>query len=344
MDELELRQVNNYKVWFRKENTTYSGINKRVELERMIKILTDEDFIGSEKNKRLKNPDNFIILERYPDNICDNIAEDYEGEIETYTCLCSEDSCSYLMIINHLLTDIKFAVGSRCYLRFDEKKSKEIYHKIQSIKCIECKCPLVYKRNECYNVNTNQKCNDLCYSCDKRYKNLQGLNGIIDDIIYKETKIIKKLVIREINKLKEEEEKLKDKIYTEKILEQQRIYEKEQIERQRIRLEKEEQRQQLQRERELNDKEVKKNIDIKNYQNKFEDNLNKNKISITNEENQIKNNYISKKYNDRIYLNVPYDKKDDAKKLGAWWDSDKKLWYAPNKYLHKLINKYKKNN
>ena len=335
MEDLELRRVSNYDVWFRKENITYSGINKRVELERMIKILTDEDFIGSEKNRGLKNPDNFIILERYPDNICDNIAEDYEGEIETYTCLCSEDSCSYLMIINHISTDIKFAVGSRCYLRFDEKKSKEIYHKIQSIKCIECKCPLVYKINEYYNVNTNQKSNDLCYSCDKRYKNLQGLNGIIDDIIYKETKIIKKLVIREIKKLKEEE----DKIYTEKILEQQRIYEKEQ----RIRLEKEEQEKIIkEREKKLFNKELKKNIDIKNYQNKFEDNLNKNKISITNEENQIKNNYISKKYNDRVYLNVPYDEKDDAKKLGAWWDADKKLWYAPNKYLHKLINKYKK--
>jgi hypothetical protein len=30
----------------------------------------------------------------------------------------------------------------------------------------------------------------------------------------------------------------------------------------------------------------------------------------------------------KIYLNVPYDEKDDAKKLGARWDNDAKKWYA----------------
>ncbi len=32
---------------------------------------------------------------------------------------------------------------------------------------------------------------------------------------------------------------------------------------------------------------------------------------------------------DRIYLNVPYNKKDIAKDLGAWWDPQIKKWYAP---------------
>ncbi len=31
----------------------------------------------------------------------------------------------------------------------------------------------------------------------------------------------------------------------------------------------------------------------------------------------------------RIYLNVPYSEKEDAKALGARWDGDRKLWYAP---------------
>lgn len=34
--------------------------------------------------------------------------------------------------------------------------------------------------------------------------------------------------------------------------------------------------------------------------------------------------------NKRMYFNVPYANKDVAKKYGAWWDPDKKLWYAPS--------------
>ena len=32
---------------------------------------------------------------------------------------------------------------------------------------------------------------------------------------------------------------------------------------------------------------------------------------------------------DKFYLNCPYDEKDEAKALGAWWDSSKKKWYVP---------------
>ena len=31
----------------------------------------------------------------------------------------------------------------------------------------------------------------------------------------------------------------------------------------------------------------------------------------------------------KIYLTVPYKEKDEAKKLGARWDPDSKLWYIP---------------
>jgi len=33
----------------------------------------------------------------------------------------------------------------------------------------------------------------------------------------------------------------------------------------------------------------------------------------------------------RIDLKVPFDKKDEAKKLGARWDGIKKVWYVENK-------------
>jgi len=32
----------------------------------------------------------------------------------------------------------------------------------------------------------------------------------------------------------------------------------------------------------------------------------------------------------KIYLNVPYVEKDEAKALGARWDATKKKWYVPN--------------
>jgi len=44
----------------------------------------------------------------------------------------------------------------------------------------------------------------------------------------------------------------------------------------------------------------------------------------------------------RIYLNVPYKNKDDAKSLGAWWDNEKKLWYAPDKTYSDLVKKFEK--
>ncbi len=31
-----------------------------------------------------------------------------------------------------------------------------------------------------------------------------------------------------------------------------------------------------------------------------------------------------------LKLNVPYTEKENAKALGAWWDSNNKTWVAPN--------------
>lgn len=30
----------------------------------------------------------------------------------------------------------------------------------------------------------------------------------------------------------------------------------------------------------------------------------------------------------RVYLNVPYEQKDEAKRMGARWDSAKRQWYV----------------
>jgi hypothetical protein len=31
----------------------------------------------------------------------------------------------------------------------------------------------------------------------------------------------------------------------------------------------------------------------------------------------------------RVYLDVPFAEKNDAKALGAWWDPARKQWYVP---------------
>ena len=41
-----------------------------------------------------------------------------------------------------------------------------------------------------------------------------------------------------------------------------------------------------------------------------------------------------------IYLHVPFEQKDDAKSMGAKWDPEKKLWYAPDESFKQLIDKY----
>ena len=32
---------------------------------------------------------------------------------------------------------------------------------------------------------------------------------------------------------------------------------------------------------------------------------------------------------DVVYLDVPFREKDEAKRLGAWWDAAEKKWFVP---------------
>jgi hypothetical protein len=41
-----------------------------------------------------------------------------------------------------------------------------------------------------------------------------------------------------------------------------------------------------------------------------------------------------------IYLTVSYEQKEEAKSMGAKWDPNKKLWYAPDSSFTKLIETY----
>jgi hypothetical protein len=43
---------------------------------------------------------------------------------------------------------------------------------------------------------------------------------------------------------------------------------------------------------------------------------------------------------EKVYLNVSYEQKDVAKSLGARWDPERKMWYAPDDSFKKLIETF----
>lgn len=235
MEVLILKDIGELKVWFRDISNNQKIKNSQpMELEKMINLLTNEEFQDSNGKylRQLKNPENFEIVEKYQG--------DYTNDGSDYTCICTEDTCSHLIIIKHIPSNICFAVGTVCYKRFDESNSCEIYHKLTAKKCTECVKPLVFK--ECtYQKNTSKKCNDRCFDCLDKFKN--------------------ELLIKE----KELNQKLHD------------FHQKEH-----------------------------------QYNQQFQ----------------------------RVYLNVDFDMKDIAKSLGAKWDLDKKIWYAPNQSFKNLINEF----
>ena len=221
----KLKKVGNLDVYFRNPNAPLQASNQQKELEAVIKFLTNEefeDYYGGQYKRRLKHPENFEVIDRYPMNYKND--SDDEENTDKYTCLCSENTCTYLMIVKHIPTKTYIALGSICYLRFNEENGAELYYHCKAKKCNDCKTPLVFKANK-FTKNTDKKCDGSCYGC--------------------------------VKKKKEEEAKLL-------------------------------------------------------VQNK------------------------------RVYLNVCYDDKDNAKFLGAWWDADKKKWYAPNNSARytALIEKY----
>jgi len=129
------------------------------------------------------------------------------------------------MIVKHIPTKTYIALGSVCYLRFNEENVTEIYYHCKAKKCKDCQIPLVHKTCK-FTKNTNKKCDGFCFGCSEEKQKEQAK--------------------------KEKEEK------------------------------------------------------------------------------------------ERVYLNVSYDNKDDAKSMGARWNPEKKKWYAPNDkpYYKELIKKY----
>ena len=231
-DVLEIRIIDSNEVYFRKKGIEKEESSQPKELERIIKELTDEDFEdyiddNDKVSRRLVDNDNFKIISKYSDSPDDS-----------YTCLCSENTCRSLFVIKHIPTSIYMALGSVCYKRFNPENEADIYYHSKAKKCNCCKSPLVFKEAK-FKKNTDKTCNGECYEC-------------IDDKLKKKREIVKKAYMEQ------------------------------------------------------------------------------SKVFIKPDESL------------RIYLNVKFEDKDDAKALGAWWCVDKKKWYTPNnndKYYN-LIQKY----
>ena len=90
---LILKKIGSLNVFFRHENYNKEG-NQQLELEKMIKILTNEEFEdcdGDEYKRKLKDPEPFKIVSRY-----------HETTVDKYICLCTENTCSFLVIVEYI--------------------------------------------------------------------------------------------------------------------------------------------------------------------------------------------------------------------------------------------------
>jgi len=156
-------------VYFRNPGENYRANNQPLELEKMVQLLTNEEFENDDGRKkykrRLKHPERFEVLElKFPFHRIEDDEDDENDDTDTYKCICTENSCKCLYIIRYKPTNTHFALGSICYQRFSSQSEEEFYLKFTAKKCKDCKTPLVYKIGK-YIRNTGKKCDGRCYDC-----------------------------------------------------------------------------------------------------------------------------------------------------------------------------------
>lgn len=304
-DDIELVYTSNIQAWFRKlDGKKLPNSEEPKELMKIITHLTGEEWCNIDKNTIIENNLRFTKKLKNPNNF-ETFCLYEEGHLNSnnaYTCICSEDTCSSLYIIRHKPTDIYIAVGSICYKRFDvESKGAEIHYEFKADRCIEpcCNIPLVKKtRDPSCKYQKNTN-----KKCDGRCYNC--IDKRIEELEEKEQKMEKKK-----KQLEKKEKELERKIQEYTIPENQELIQKKQM----LKLEKEtlkkEEQRLNEREQEISHREL--------------------LLLKTEEENS--------KENRRVYLKVFFKDKDKAKEMGARWDNETKLWYAPDNSFQSLID------
>ena len=300
---LEIRQFNGRNVYFRKQGVPLTEKSKLLELELIIKYLTGEEFEDFNDIRILKNQENFEVLEEYK-----------ESSINKYICLCSEEKCEKLFIIRHKPTNIYISVGSVCYCKFGEFNNKEFYYKFKAKNCENCKIPLIFKSST-FKRNTCKNNGGICFECN---------NIFLKNTIEKEKKendILKK----ERDNLIKERDDLKKICFS--LAEKNNLIEKE--------------NKNLKKENKGLMEEYDNNefVKIINNLEKENDELTE---KLTNLQNKYKQISLVKENKNIVYLNVPFDDKENAKFLGARWDVEKRKWYSyeNNMNLDKLKKLY----
>lgn len=278
------------KVWFRKPETMIESTSQKVELQKITTELTNEEW--DTKDWCVKNPNNFEIIKEYTGERINS-----KGN---YDCICGEDTCQKLIIINHKPTHISFAVGTVCYTKFDKEKKKEIYYELKAPRCneINCNTPLVKKEQlpDCkYQKNTNKICEGRCFKC------IDFLSKKLEKDVYELEKTKRNMELEKIKyKLPENQDLLNRE---NNLIQMEKNFKTKQ--------------KQLTEETE-NIRELKYKLEKKLEQVEF----------------QLK---LQEMKNKKVYLNVSFNDKDKAKALGAKWDVEQKSWYAPNETYTELI-------
>ena len=161
---------------FKNVDTNIVVHNKPLELFKIVKNLTGEDYmeivIDEHINYKLVNPERFDVIYGITDiifkNDCRYFNNKYSGDLY-YTCLCSCEDCTYLVLIEYNFNGIteRFFVGSECFRRFGGESSEKIYFHKNAKRCknIKCNKPLCYKEGCVISKNTTKKLDGECIDC-----------------------------------------------------------------------------------------------------------------------------------------------------------------------------------
>lgn len=142
---LEELYLYNHSVYRRKLCQDYTDMNYNNfdELVAYIHLMTNDKYFPD-------NLENYKLIDKIPfANIC----------------ICGCDKCCDLYVVNHISTNIKFAVGSRCIKRF----LKHISYKINKLNkneiCIDCNEALYFKNCKNHIKNADKNHHNHCINC-----------------------------------------------------------------------------------------------------------------------------------------------------------------------------------
>lgn len=227
----------------------------------------------------------------------ENKIEDEGGGL---TCICSKKGCTVLYDLCHIPTNISFGLGSKCIQKdFDVDFEKKVYHYDKNGKCEKCDKILIKRSKTSMKNYTNKHfIKEGIKICD--ICNRSDLTKMKKDRI--ETESPDEYNLDTSSDEDMEFLKKDDKIYLKIPFEEKDKYKKQYN--------------------------LKWDVEKKLwYLNGIY-----NRVPLG-----LQNMVCRSTSNEKIYLNIPYKDKDDAKLYGARWDDVSKKWYCTGKVPEELF-------